>query len=365
MSINRLYDTWHRQIAQLLAGERITRIRNFTWLVVGIQLSRSVHLNRIAAKLPGTVRLLSWSKRLSRLVDNAALQVAPIYDPVARRWLLVAANSLGQVRLIVDGTQIGLGYQLIMVSLAYRKRSLPIAWVWVKAKKGHSSAAVQLALLAHVQQLVPARTPVVLVGDSEFGAISVLRQLDGWGWGYVLRQTAKHLLQTDEQAAWQTFGSLLSRPGQQVWLPETLLTARHGYPTNLLAYWQKGETAPWLLATNLPTARLALRAYRRRMWIEEMFGDLKAHGFDLQHTHLRSAERLSRLTLAVVLLYLWLMFTGTQAIKNGHRQWVDRHDRRDLSVFQIGLRWFERLWINDRPFSVCLVPSPAFKLSGG
>ncbi len=364
MSINRLYDTLYREISQLMFGERITRIRNFTWLMVGIHLSRSVHLSRIAAKLPGGIRLLSWCKRLSRLVDNAALQVAPLYDPVARRWLLVAAHSIGQIRLIVDGTQIGLGYQLIIVSLAYRRRSLPIAWVWVKAKKGHSSADVQLQLLDHVHPLVPVQTPVMLVGDSEFGAIPVLRQLDQWGWGYVLRQTGKHLLQTDAQAAWQTFGQQLTGPGQQSWLPERPLTGRHGYPTNLLAYWQAGEARPWLLATNLPTARLALRAYRRRMWIEEMFGDLKAHGFDLAHTHLRNAERLSRLTLAVMLLYLWLMVTGTQAIKNSHRQWVDRHDRRDLSVFQIGARWIDRLLTNNQPFSVCFVPSSVCKLSG-
>jgi hypothetical protein len=38
------------------------------------------------------------------------------------------------------------------------------------------------------------------------------------------------------------------------------------------------------------------------MWIEEMFGDLKGHGFDLESTHLRYFLRLARLTLAVVLL---------------------------------------------------------------
>ncbi len=364
MSINQLYDNFYRQIAQLMTGERITRIRNFTWLMVGIQMAHSVHLSRIAAMLPGGVRLMSWSKRLSRLVDNAALQVAPLYQPVARSWLLEAANAVREVRLIVDGTQIGLGFQLIMLSLAYHQRSLPIAWVWVRAKKGHSLASVQLQLLRGAHALTPAGVRVVLVGDSEFGAIPVLRQLDQWGWGYVLRQTAKHLLQSQEQAAWQTFGGLLTHPGQQQWLPETPLTTRHGYPTNLLAYWQVGESRPWLLATNLPNAGMALRAYRRRMWIEEMFGDLKAHGFDLAHTHLRTPERLSRLTLAVVLLYLWLMVTGTQVIKNGKRKWVDRPDRRDLSVFQIGLRWFKRLCSNGQPFSVRFLPSD-LKLSGG
>jgi hypothetical protein len=40
-------------------------------------------------------------------------------------------------------------------------------------------------------------------------------------------------------------------------------------------YWQAGETKPWYLATNLLDARSAVRLYRRRRWIEEMFGDLK------------------------------------------------------------------------------------------
>ncbi len=364
MSINHLYHNFYKRIAQLMTGECVTRKRNFTWLMVGIQVAQSVYLSHIASILPGSVRLLSWNKRLSRLVDNAALQVAPLYQPIACSWLLAAGNTMGEVRLIVDGTQIGLGFQLIMLSLAYHRRSLPIAWVWVRAKKGHSLASVQLQLLRGVQAWVPAGVRVVLVGDSEFGAIPVLQQLDQWGWGYVLRQTAKHLLQSEEQATWQTFGELLSHPGQQKWLPETPLTARHGYPTNLLAYWQVGESGPWLLATNLPNGCMALRAYRRRMWIEEMFGDLKAHGFDLAHTHLRTPERLSRLTLAVVLLYLWLMVTGTQVIKNGNRKWVDRPDRRDLSVFQIGLRWIKRLCSNGQPFSVCFLP-PTLKVSGG
>jgi hypothetical protein len=35
------------------------------------------------------------------------------------------------------------------------------------------------------------------------------------------------------------------------------------------------------------------------MWIEEMFGDLKSNGLDLESTHLRSVPKLHRLTCAV------------------------------------------------------------------
>jgi hypothetical protein len=69
---------------------------------------------------------------------------------------------------------------------------------------------------------------------------------------------------------------------------------------------------------------------------EEIFGDMKKHGFDLESTHLCHFLRLSRLTLAVVILYVWLVAYGARAIKNGKRHLVDRKDRRDLCIFQIG-----------------------------
>ncbi len=86
-----------------------------------------------------------------------------------------------------------------------------------------------------------------------------------------------------------------------------------------------------------------------------MFGDFKKHGFDLESTMLRHFLRLSRLTLAVALLYVWLSSVGARSIREGLRHLVDRKDRRDLSIFQIGLRIIERRLTNDLPFHVFLV----------
>ncbi|RMI12985.1 MAG: hypothetical protein D6681_06225 [Calditrichaeota bacterium] len=73
--------------------------------------------------------------------------------------------------------------------------------------------------------------------------------------------------------------------------------------------------------------------------IEEMFGDFKKHGFDLESTMLRHFLRLSRLTLAVAYLYVWIVAIGGRIIHRGLRHLVDRKDRRDLSIFQIGFRY--------------------------
>lgn len=365
ITINQVYHTWFQRIRQLWPEERVTRLRNLAWLMTGIYHSRSVHLSRIAGKIPGRAQLVSITRRMGRFLDNPAVRVREWYAPVARCLLEAMAATVGEIRLIADGTKVGGNHQLLILAVAYRRRAIPIAWTWVQGAKGHSSAHKQVALLAYVQRLIPQGTPVGLVGDSEFGAVEVIRQMEAWHWTYVVRQKASHHVQLTAQTGWQAFGDLIHRAGQSLWLGQGLLTQKHAHLTNLLAHWQVGEAEPWLLATNWPSRREALRAYRRRMWIEEMFGDLKGHGFDLESTHLRHFARLSRLTLAVVLLYDWLVAAGAHAIRNGERHLVDRTDRRDLSIFQIGLRLIERHLVNAMTVLIPLCPVYGCKLSGG
>jgi len=87
-----------------------------------------------------------------------------------------------------------------------------------------------------------------------------------------------------------------------------------------------------------------------------MFGDFKKHGFDLESTHLCHFLRLSRLTLAVALLYVWFVSFGSQVIKKGQRRLVDRPDRRDLSIFCIGYNMAERYLTNHESLFIRLVP---------
>ena len=356
MPINETYRTWIRRICELRPEQRITQVRNFVWLMVGIYHSRSVHLSKIAGKVLGSAKNLSIVRRLSRFLDNPVIRVREWYEPIARQWLEAQLTWVGEIRLIVDGTKVGFGHQLLMVSLAYRHRAIPIAWTWVQQVRGHSPAIQQLAVLKYVKGLIPKKAAVFLVGDSEFGSILVLRQLDQWRWFYVLRQKARTCLWINEQTDWQRLDRLVHKTGQSVWIQKAYLTKQQIYPVSILIHWEAGEKEPWCLATNLPDRPLTLRYYKRRMWIEEMFGDLKGHGFDLESTMLRHFSRLSRLTLAVAFLYVWLLSTGTNSIRAGLRHWVDRKDRRDLSLFQIGLRLIDRRLLNWLPVSSSLCP---------
>lgn len=356
--INQLYHTWIKQIQQLRPKERITRVRTLAWMMMGMFQSKSVHLSKIAVKIPGKAKTLSIDRRLRRFVNNDAVDALEWYQPVAQTWIAWQAQSTGQIRLIMDGTKIGCGYQLLIVALAFRRRAVPIAWRWVKKKqsKGHSSTEVHLELLRSIYHLIPNHLSVLVVGDTEFGRVELMRQLEQWGWQYVLRLREYFRLREPHQTQWVHPTELLTKPGQSRWMGHIALFEKHAHPTHIGAYWKMGEERPWFLATNLPALQPTLRSYRRRAWIEEMFGDWKGHGVDVERTRLLHPQRLSRLILAVVLLFNWLLTLGVQTIRNGNRPYVDRTDRRDLSVFQIGLRFLDRALTNDLPVAVRLCP---------
>lgn len=353
MTVTQTYHTMIEKIQHIVPTGHAYRERNLAWFMTGIFHSRSVHTSRVANKIPGRAKKESHTRRLSRFLDNGQVQVRDWYRPTATRLLQEAART-GTIRLIIDATKVAQNHQLLMVSLAHRRRSLPLVWTWIRSAKGHSSESKQTALLRYVHNLMPSGVTVVVTGDSEFTPLQAL--LDSWDWYYVLRQKGSHLFRQDPNDAWRRVDSAVSRPGQRVWLPDIELTQKHRHACNLLAYWGKGEKDPWLLATNLPSERQTIRHYKVRAWIEEMFGDFKGNGADLASSHLHHFLRLSRLTLVVALLYVWLFAFGAAVIKRGDRHLVDRVDRRDLSVFRIGFDMLERCLINNLPISIRDVP---------
>jgi hypothetical protein len=376
MPINQLHLTLQRLLLQLRPAERVTRVRNFSRLLVGLCLSRSVHLSKIANKIPTTTNstttnatLPSATRRLSRLLDNAAIRVRDWYEPIARSLLERAAKGGGEIRLVVDGSKVGFNHRLLMVGLAYRRRTIPIAWSWVRNEKGHSSSYKQRALLGYIRRLTPdGAARVSVVGDSEFGAVAGMKQLEEWGWYYVLRQKGSHLVCSQPQQPqqqWRSLGELIERRGEKVWLEGALLSRLHAHRTNLLLYWKKGEKEPWLLATNLPSSKDVLQRYKKRMWIEGMFADFKGHGFDLESTRLRRFGRLSRLTLAVAMLYVWLVVYGAEVVRRGQRSVVDRSDRRDHSLFRLGYNMLDRCLAQGIRPLIRLLPGSLPKLSAG
>lgn len=351
----RVYSSVYLALVQLLPKEIDSRLTNMALLMVGIFGSRSVQTGRLAANVPLHIKKQSIVRRLERFLDNGAVRVRSWYEPIAQ-GLIQAASAAGEVALVWDSTKVSAHHRWLVVGIAYRQRVIPLVWTWVRSSRGHSSTARQIALLSYIRDLLPADVRVSLVGDCEFGHMPVVKALQAWEWDDVLRESGHQLVDVACEPDWLRLDALLPERGTWRFVGGVFLTASAQLPTHLLLAWESRYPTPWLLATNLTNPRTILRLYHRRMWIEETFGDLKDNGFDLERSALEHFLRLSRLTLAVILLYVWFIAFGADIVKRDLRTDVDRSNRRDLSLFRIAWDFLQRALLFDLPFQVSFVP---------
>lgn len=348
-----LYTTTLRRMRQLLPKHRITQVRNLALLMTGLVLARSVHLDRISAQLPLPATIPSLTNRLRRFLSNRRLSITNCYAPVAR--VLLARFAQAEIVLILDTTQLGRHHRLLTVSLAYRGRAFPLRFSVHRGKKGHVKVTHAMRLLREIRPWLP-HEQVQVLGDSAFGEVPFIEHLSRWRWAYVLRVKGHYSVARDGRD-WHRLIDLGLAPGQSRWLGAVHLTKKHNWVGSYVGlHWAEGEDDPWYLVSSLASWPRTLRAYRRRMWTEELYGDLKGHGFDLEATRLGSVLRLERLVLAVSVVYVWLLAFGSWVVKNGLRHHVDRRDRRDKSYFRIGWDWLERQLRLERPFRVIFQP---------
>lgn len=336
---------YHKVLGQLckwLDDERITRLRNLALLIIGLSVGHSIHLSYIVSEWPVPGKKKSLVNRLHRFLVNQLVSPTAYYQPLAERLLKAFAGE--RLRLIIDATKVGFNHRALVIGVAYRKRTLPLTWSLHEGSIGNVAVPKVVRLLERVYQLVPSNCEVVLTGDSGFSATDILFWCRQHHWHYVIRQkTLTKVRFPEDGSPWFPIADIPIEPGQTkvvgwVWLAKSNPFGL----TWLLLHWQKGEDEPWVLVSDRPDYRWVLGTYRRRMWIEAMYGDMKGHGFDLEATHLRHIERIERLMLGVCIAYVWLIALGSWVVKNGFRHLIDHKSRRDKSYFRLGRDWVKR-----------------------
>ena len=342
----RLYHKVRKRLRQWHPKERITRVRNMALLMAGLYLSRAVHLALVVRKWPSRSKELSLVNRLWRFLDNEHVDVRRWYEPIAADLLASAGPT---IRLVIDTTKVGFDHRMTSIGLAYRRRTLPLVWRVQRGRKGHTAATDQIRLFESIQHLVPGQSDVWVLGDTEFQSVRLLNWLHDQDWHFVVRQQGRIKVRQPGHE-WTKLNQFPLAPGETQYVGWVQLTEKYAAgPFWLILHWEVGEDEPWYLIANCAGQRRLLNRYRVRMWTEEMYGDMKGHGFDLEATHLDDPDRISRLILGVCLTFVWLLSLGSWVVKRGLRHIVDVKSRRDKSYFRIGWDWLERCLRLDDP----------------
>ena len=327
-------------------GHREQHLNTLVALICGLIGGRHAHLPTIADHAPSHgATQESLIKRFRRFLQHQAHTPDSWFLPVAQALLQALAHR--PIHLVMDGSTVGRGCLALLVSVVYHGRALPLGWVVVAAPKGHFPEATHRALLAQVHQLMPPEATVIFLGDGEFDGIDLQADLRRVGWQYVCR-TAANIVITACGVQFPV-AAVNPQPGEALAVTPAWMTAEQYGPISLLAVWEPPSEHPIYLVTNLSDLDAALAHYRKRAHIETFFSDQKSRGFHLHKSHLSDPARVSRLLLAACLAYLWLVYLGVCAIRDGWLPHLHRRDRCDLSLFRLGLRLLARCLKEDLP----------------
>jgi hypothetical protein len=144
---------------------------------------------------------------------------------------------------------------------------------------------------------------VIVIGDGGFHSTELMSYLSDKGWFYRLRLHSDSYVRLSKEGSWKQLGDLAPEEGGEYrYLNGVYVTKTDPYgPVSIAICHADEEEDPWFIATSEQQEAdyLTLRTYSRRMWIEELFGDLEAGGFQLQKSGLYEPARLSRLVMAL------------------------------------------------------------------
>lgn len=331
----------------------------FCWAIVGLLLSKQIHLSHWLLHRRGTSQASSKQRQLMRWLNNPKIDARGLYRPLIQAAL---RDWEGQtLYLALDSSVLWDRFVIVRVSLVYRGRALPLDWIIL----AHASATVGFAtyktVLEEAAKQIPKPARVILLADRGFVDHRLFRLARDLGWGFRIRlKSSIYVGHAFHQGA--TVGELMPEKGHAMFLHKIWITEKWFGPVHLALGHVRTRNGyeQWAILSDAPTSLKTFDEFGLRFDIEENFLDDKSAGFQLESSEIRDADALSRLALILATATLYLVSTGTAVVQLGYRCCVDTHWQRGLSYLQIGWRWiFYALAQGKHLFHfLCLDPQP-------
>lgn len=280
-------------------------------------------------------------KRVDRFLGNAQVEVEAVSEALFHQL----RPQHGPVVVLADWTDRH-DFQQLVLALPRNGRALPFYCITIEKGDGsgaHEGLMVQaeamaLDILAKFcgLEIIP-----VIIADRGFGNARWLSDIQKRGWFFVQRLACNHSVNVDNYIG--VLSELGIRRGwtSRDWGWGTMNEDEWG-PIRLVTVYDRDAKEPWYLVTNLPDSPPAeiVRFYKRRMWIEAAFRDLKNRnwGLGIDVVHLTTAARHDRHFIILALAYMLLFAFGAaaEAAGVGEQLKANTVSERVLSLARIG-----------------------------
>ncbi len=321
------------------------------FLVELLQGQKQVRLERLAANLPLPILFESRRRQLQRFLISPKLAISSVWFALINYLLMSYFSASKELTIVVDRTQ-WRDKNLLMVSIVWQPRAIPLHWYFLP-HKGNSSFAQQQAVIQAVLPLLK-NYRVTVLGDREFCSVELGQWLEEQGLAICLRLRRNEYIRRLTEFN-QQLKQLGLKPGMSMFFTEVNVTKQLGFSQfNVACKWKRKyrryqTDEGWFLLTNLSTLQAAITAYQQCSGIECMFRDYKSGGYNLEGCYAIEA-RLSAIVLLIAIAYTSAILQGVDIRTTGVERYIcrpkePRRIQRRHSNFWVGL--YSQAWLNN------------------
>lgn len=239
----------------------------------------------------------------------------PSCFPFLLRWVVaISPPSCRHLALAMDASTLGQRFTILTISVLVRGCAIPVAWHIVEATRAGAWRPHWQALFEQLRDSVPATWSVIVAADRGLYAKWLFQLIEQLGWHPYLRINRQGQYCPAGATTFRPLSQVVSRIGQR-WAGRVtcFVTKERQLSCTLLARWDRGYSAPWLIVTDLGAQQADVAWYGLRAWIECGFKDAKRGGWHWEQTKMRDPRRAERLWLAMAVATLWVVSVGCQA----------------------------------------------------
>ena len=305
-------------------------------LIVAIIKRRTVNWAELATTFPGVAATPSCYRRIQRFFKDVAFEEETIAQLIAHLFAPEGAWMLS-----MDRTNWMFGkfkINILYLAINYKGMAIPILWILLP-KKGCSNTQERIDLLERFQKIFPEQPVRRLLVDREFRGIRWLKYLRSHHWPFCIRIPVNTLVPNKHQNRELPVRRLFS-----LGIGETMAMKKPRKVWGQIVYLaasRKGKELMVVICDANPSAAIA--DYLQRWQIETMFQALKGRGFNMEETHLKDRDKLSKLLAVLALAFCWSYKTG-EYVNEEHPITIKTRGRKAQSLFRVGLDHLQRIF---------------------
>lgn len=270
-------------------------------------------LRHIASRLLGQTNVKHKLKRLKNFLDGIQLDHQFWQSYIQTLFCLpyMKLHARNKVTLLIDATTLREDYWILAVSISYRGRSIPVYLkIWEHVNASYDYWQRVEGFMRELKELLPEKFSYEIIGDRGFEGSRMFKLCKQLEWDQVIRINGSYKIETPGgQDVVQlhlcddgSYRDVILGKNDPVDFLNVAIHSEQDY-----------EKTRWYLATSLDDPQQAVADYKRRVWIEQTFKDLKSVlNWETYTKKIPEKKRLDKLVVLSCLSYAIQVCIGTQ-----------------------------------------------------